>query len=441
MKKPIFMKYVQLLIISFLMFNTTTILIYGSNVNQIEKELPPPLNIDMILEETIFRRMSVREFTDNPVSDEELSTILWAAFGLREDGKHTISKINNTHAAIIYVINEEAAYKYNPENHSLVIFKEGDFRGNLVRIQYDAPYQIGLCWDADKADPNQGGVELGQIGQNIQFMANALNLGTVVTGEIPPAIERLGLPDNEQGLILMPLGYPAIQYDFIDRPMWISLLPKIKLSVNSLTYSLENLNENENINGDLTDQEISQIIWSSYGFSNYIDNSEQEPVHLRRHRTVPSAHGYYPFEIYVITDEGIFRYYHNILIDIISKYFPVLNSPVDFFGLPIITFLSKVKTGDFREEIAEITSEPNINDAPLIIIPVLNLENAKELSIESAIRFWFYEAGASAHNIMLESTALDLSSRIIYPINSDSINNVLELNENYIPSLIIAVGK
>ena len=100
-----------------------------------------------------------------------------------------------------------------------------------------------------------------------------------------------------------------------------------------------------------------------------------------------------------------------------------------------------MRTGDFRGDIAEITSDSNLNQAPLIIIPVLNLENAKELSIESAIRFWFYEAGASAHNIMLESTALDLSSRIIYPINSDSINNVLELNENYIPSVIIAVGK
>ena len=112
---------------------------------------------------------------------------------------------------------------------------------------------------------------MGQIGQNIQFMANALNLGTVVTGEIPAAIEGLGLPENEEGLILMPLGHPKIQYDFIDRPMWLSPLPKIKLSTKSLTYSLKNLNENFSIKGELTKQELSQIIWSSYGFSNYIE--------------------------------------------------------------------------------------------------------------------------------------------------------------------------
>jgi len=442
MKKTKLKNYSQLIFISLILLNTFTISTFGFNkFNLTDKELPPPLDIDMILEESIFRRMSVREFTDEPVSDEYLSTILWAGFGLRDDGKHTISKINNTHAAIIYILNEDAAYKYNPLNHSLIVFKEGDFRGNKVRIQYEAPYQIGLCWDTDKADPNQGSVELGQIGQNIQFMANSLGLGTVVTGEIPPAIEGLGLPENEEGLILMPLGHPKILYDFIDRPMWISNLPKTIESTKTLSNTLKNLNESYNFNGELNEQELSQIIWSSYGFSNYIDRSDQEPVHLRRHRTVPSAHGYYPFEIFVITEEGIYRYYHNILVDILTKFLHITNAPVDFFGLPIITFLYKVRTGDFRENIAEITSQSNLTQAHLMIIPVLNLENAKELSIQSARRFWFYEAGAAAHNIMLESTALDLSSKIIYPINTDTINTILGLDENYIPSILIAVGK
>jgi nitroreductase len=442
MKKSKLKKYLKLFLLNFILINSLTLSAISVKETVLnEKNLPPPLDIDMILEESIFRRMSVREFTEESVNDEDLSTILWAAFGLRDDGKHTISKINNTHSAIIYVFNEEAAYKYNPINHSLVVYKEGDFRGNGVRIQYEAPYQLGLCWDTSKADANQGGVELGEIGQNIQFMANALNLGTVVTGEIPPAIEGLGLPENEEGLIIMPLGHPEVSYDFIDRPMWISRLPKIIESSKSITYVLNNIDESNDLDGELNEQEISQIIWSSYGFSKYIDNSDQKPVHLKRHRTVPSAHGYYPFEIYVIDEDGVYRYYNNILIDIITNYLHITHAPVDFFGLPIITFLHKINTGDFRESIAEITSNFDLADSPLIIVPVLNLESAKELAMESAIRFWFYEAGAIAHNVMLESTALNLASRIIYPIDSDSINNILGLNDNYIPSLIIAIGK
>jgi hypothetical protein len=75
-----------------------------------DKELPDPISIDMILETTICRRMSVRQFTDEPVSEETLSTILWSAFGLREDKTLTISKINDIHAAVIYVFTQEALY-------------------------------------------------------------------------------------------------------------------------------------------------------------------------------------------------------------------------------------------------------------------------------------------------------------------------------------------
>ena len=59
-----------------------------------EYPLPPPLFIDMPLEKSIMRRMSMRNFTEEPVTDEELSTILWAAYGLREDGKQTVAEIN-----------------------------------------------------------------------------------------------------------------------------------------------------------------------------------------------------------------------------------------------------------------------------------------------------------------------------------------------------------
>ena len=45
---------------------TSTLTIYS---------LPPPKSVDMILEESIFRRSSVRDFSDESVSDEELSTI------------------------------------------------------------------------------------------------------------------------------------------------------------------------------------------------------------------------------------------------------------------------------------------------------------------------------------------------------------------------------
>ena len=205
-------------------------------------ELPDPLEVNMVLETSMFRRMSVREFTDSAVTDEELSTVLWAAYGLRSDGSHTVSPINEQHAAIIYVFNENGLYSFDAINHELDLYLEGDHRDEIDILQYEAPIQLALCWNSSTADPNQAGVELGEIGQNIQFMANAIGLGTVVTGQIPPAVDPVSLPEHHEGMILMPLGHPEISYDFTNRPLWISFLPKIKESGTTLSNAIAEFN-------------------------------------------------------------------------------------------------------------------------------------------------------------------------------------------------------
>ncbi|EMR75284.1 nitroreductase [Thermoplasmatales archaeon SCGC AB-540-F20] len=48
--------------------------------------LPNPTAVDMTLMDAIFQRMSVRGYTDQNVTDEDLSTVLWAAYGYRDDG-------------------------------------------------------------------------------------------------------------------------------------------------------------------------------------------------------------------------------------------------------------------------------------------------------------------------------------------------------------------
>ena len=80
----------------------------------------------------------MRNYTSEPITDEDLSTILYAAYGLREDGKHTVVGMNGVNAAIIYVIRKDGAYKYNPENHSLILYKEEDYREvwDLILTKY-----------------------------------------------------------------------------------------------------------------------------------------------------------------------------------------------------------------------------------------------------------------------------------------------------------------
>ena len=402
-------------------------------VIQAANQLPPPQDIDMNLEQTIFRRMSIREFTNEPITDGQLATILWNAMGIREDGDRTIAGINGTFASIIYVIKEDAAYIYNPINHSLNLYKLGDWR-DTVGYQYPtAPLVLGLCYNTTLADPNNAGVEIGEICQNIAFTVDSLDLGAVVTGGLPPAIDRMGIPEDQSGLIVMPVGHPLHPYNFEYKPLWFSPLPKVMETQINLTTALQQRTETSLFQGTITKQEISQIIWSSYGFSYYLDKSNQELNQIIRHRTVPSAHAYYPLEIYAVTTSGIYKYQPNLL-TMFSGY------SADFIGLPIVTFLYKIRSGDNRAQLAAASSLSSISSAPLSIITVLNLNKTKNTG-QQYLPFWYYEAGATTQNIMLEATALDFHSNIVLPTDNTILLTLLKLNDGYTPLLIIPISK
>ncbi|MFA5102189.1 MAG: nitroreductase family protein [Candidatus Thermoplasmatota archaeon] len=429
----------KLLVLGLLVIlSSTTLFTYSKAAFREEYLLPTPLPVDMMVEVSMFRRMSVRDFTNEAVTDDELSTILWAACGYQSNGGRTIAGINNTYSGIIYVLKEEAVYTYDPVNHSLVFFKDGDWR-DIVGEQYQAPIQLGLCYDTNQADAQFGGTELGQIGQNIQFMANALGLGTVVCGQAPPAIDPLGIPENQEGMIVMPLGHPVSAYHFLNRPLWFSTFPRIQTSDVSLSTALDQRTEGTSFTGMLSRDELSQFLWSTYGFSPYLDRSGQDQNSIKRHRTVPSAHGYYPLRIYAITDKGIFFYQPNLLV----KFNRV---PVDFIGLPILTFLVKKISGDYRSEVAEASVLPSISTAPLILLPILDLDRTRppggdDLSDDIYRCFWYYEAGACAHNVLLEATAWNLSATIVLPRNVSALQSILQVDEDLIPLFLIPVGR
>jgi len=403
--------------------------------------LPPPGIIDDILEKTIHRRMSVREFTQEPISDQDLSTILWHAYGVLDEGKRTVHLLGDMPAVQIYVVREDGVFSYDPENHSLILYKGGDYTGS-VGWQYDAPLLLGLVWNITRnSDENLAAAEIGGIGQNVYFVANALNLGTVTTGTYPSPMERfVGLPDEEVGRIVMYLGHPSYEYDFTNRPMWLSLLPRISDSSISLTTAIQERNEATTWEEKITRKEISQISWAAYDYSNYLDNSEPEInfYNITRHRTVPSGCGLYSLRVYTVTKSGISRYIPNIADTLYGKVQGMRSWPQ-------ITFLWRFVFGDKRATVAA-ASESFVASAPLILLLVLDYDQLDKLGFPLHEYFipWamYYEAGASIHNVLLEATAWDLSGNVAPITDKASICNLLRLDmERFEPMFAIPVGK
>ena len=370
-------------------------------------ELPAPLDLNIILEEAICRRMSVREFTGEGITDEELSTILWHAYGITQGETRNIHGITNEYPITIYVLAGCGVWRYNPMDHGLIKHRRLDM--TWIGQHDTATVKIGLVWDKNKCvNENYAGAEIGEICQNIYFTCNALNLGTVTTASEVNQLYLIGLSINEKPMIIMPIGHPKTPYQFTYDPI-ISDLPTIKNSTTSLTAAI--INRSETIaweDTDITLQQQTQIVWSSYGYSYFIDE-----INDKRHKTVPSSHGTYPLEVYCVNKTGIYRYQsesHQLL---------------------------EIKTGDYREEIASASGN-FISSASLLIIPVLNTSDVGERYLWA----WFYEAAASAYNVLLESTAWNLSSNIILNTDTVGLTSVLELDsDKWLPMFIIPVGK
>jgi nitroreductase len=386
--------------------------IKNEGITSLVYSLPPPISVDMVLEESICRRMSVRTFTDESVTDQELSTILWAAYGYTENGNRSIFSSDGTYSTVIYVIRSDATYKYVPETHSLSLFKSGNY---LDLGEYTAPIKFGLVWDKSiTADEKKGMAEIGMIGQNIYFDANALDLATVTTGMNVEDLTQLGIPPNEKPEIIMPLGHPSSPYNFTYTPLPMSNLPVISNSTFSLADSI---NKRQIVtmwdNTPLSIIEQSQLIWSSYGSSYFIDN-----VNHKRHRTLPSAINKYPFKIFAANQSGVYQY-----------------SPSTHALTPLVQ-------DDVRENIRDSLDVSNImvTSAPWIIIPCLDT-NIGQSTYE---QFWYYEVGAITHTVFLEAAALNLGANIITGIaDENGLRSALGISSqtNLVPWAVIPVGR
>jgi SagB-type dehydrogenase family enzyme len=338
------------------------------------------------LETVISRRMSIRNFDPNVTVPWELvSKVLWAAYTYSWRDR-TIPTFSGC-PIITYVCNQTAAYKFVPENQSLTLWKNGDYRG--LGGGYVAPTQLYIILDANICpDLLWGNAESGCAIQNIYLMANALNLGTVCTYPNRTDIHHgLGLPGNEEVLYKMPLGYPLAPYaDYQNlmptfRPS-SSELPEIQDSNLSLEEALDSISSSHDwSNNPVTRQELSQILWTSYGYSYYEDTAESPP---ERHRTVPSAHGYYPMKIYAANSSGVYEY------------------------LPGQHTLATIVIGDVRSSIAQASGNAWASSAPLIIAVAYVVDSRPWIGGEET----YVEVGSIAQNVFLEGAAWGLTTNL-----------------------------
>lgn len=188
--------------------------------------LPTPKSEGTLsLEEAITKRRSVREFTELPLTIEELSQLLWSAQGVTDSAGHrTAPSAGALYPLEVYVVIPEGLYHYEPIPHQLSLQGPGDLRPALyeVTLQQEmilkAPAVFVIAADYERTEVKYGKerspryifLEVGHAAQNLLLQAVALELGAVPVGAFTDdgVKQVLGLPEAYQPLYLIPVGHP-----------------------------------------------------------------------------------------------------------------------------------------------------------------------------------------------------------------------------------------
>jgi SagB-type dehydrogenase family enzyme len=195
------------------------------------------------VESSIQNRRSVRHFTDEPVSVQELAQLLWAGQGMSEvleepppgfgnwewkGGFRTAPSAGALYPLELYLVVGTAedidpgVYRYAPLEHGLVKTEDGDLREALWDAALrqgairEAPVTILIAGVVERTAVKYGGraeqyvlIEVGAAAENIFLQAGAIGLGTVFIGAFDDEAvpQAFGFPGELQVFGIMPVGH------------------------------------------------------------------------------------------------------------------------------------------------------------------------------------------------------------------------------------------
>jgi len=172
--------------------------------------------------ETLKDRHTTRSFSQEKLSDQQLSNLLWAAFGINrpESGKRTAPSAMNNQETDIYICLSSGVFLYDAKKHSLILVVEEEYRKNMGRQDFVASAPVILLFVADYSKMGEkvsaekkdfySAVDVGYISQNVYLYCASENLGTVVLGSVDgnKVKEILKLKDNQKVLLSQCVGFP-----------------------------------------------------------------------------------------------------------------------------------------------------------------------------------------------------------------------------------------
>lgn len=104
--------------------------------NDVLRQLPSPRKLEMTLQEALEKRRSSRDFSSEPIAEEMVAALLWAANGInRKNFKRTTPSALNWQDVSVYVVQANGIWKYLPKRHALLFIEGKDQREYFGEIK------------------------------------------------------------------------------------------------------------------------------------------------------------------------------------------------------------------------------------------------------------------------------------------------------------------
>ena len=171
------------------------------------------------LMQALKERKSTREFAPRPLTEQQLSDLLWAAFGVnRPDGHRTAPSTMNLRCLDLYVGTADGLFLFDADAHVLKRVLKDDIRATTTGQAELREAPVALIFVADharmaKVAPAErefyAAADTGYISQNVYLFCASEGLATVVHAVDRPALAKtMKLGDDKSVILAQSVGYP-----------------------------------------------------------------------------------------------------------------------------------------------------------------------------------------------------------------------------------------
>ena len=184
-------------------------------------QLPAPQkDIGKPLMQVLNTRQSTRLFTTKQLPMQDVSNLLWAAFGINrtDEGKRTAPSARNWQDIDIYVFLPEGVYIYRSKDNKLEQISRDDLRGMAGVQDFVKTAPLNLVYVSDQSKMGNSsnedkmmysGADAGFIAQNVYLYCSSQDLGVVVRAMVDKKAlaEKLNLKPGQVIVLAQTIGY------------------------------------------------------------------------------------------------------------------------------------------------------------------------------------------------------------------------------------------